>query len=125
MRKTTTSIIPNLILEDKEIKVAWICDMACLPENNIVTKRDEKQKKYRHLGFELKEWRAEYKICVVPVSIVALGGGIKEAIHEVKKIFKEDDLSEKIVGEMQRSILMEGEKIIGQILSGLVQTNFS
>ena len=113
MRKTTTSIIPNLILEDKEIKVVWICDMACLQENNIVTKRDEKRTKYRHLAFELKEWRAEYKIFVVPVSIVALGGGIKEAIHEVKKIFKEDDLSEKIVGEMQRTILMEGEKIIG------------
>ena len=25
-----------------------------------------------------------------------LGGGIKEAINEVKKIFKEDDFSEKV-----------------------------
>ena len=31
----------------------------------------------------------------MPVVIGALGGGIKEAIHEVKKIFKQDDLSEK------------------------------
>ena len=44
----------------------------------------------------------------MPVVIGALGGGIKEAIHEVKKIFKEDDLSEKIVREMQRTILMSG-----------------
>ena len=53
------------------------------------------------------------------------GGGIKEAIHDVKKIFKQDDLSEKIVGEMQRIILMDGETVIQQILSGLVQTDFA
>ena len=49
--------------------------------------------------------------------------GIKEAIHEVKKIFKQDDLSEKIFGETQRTILMEGQTIIRKILSGLVQTD--
>ena len=97
--------------------------MACLQENNIVTKRDEKRTKYRHLAFELREWRAEYKIYVIPVVIGALGGRIKEAIHEVKKIFKQDDLSEIIVRELQRTILMDSQTIIRKILSGLVQTD--
>ena len=83
--------------------------MACPQGSNTVTKRDEKRTKHRQLAFELTERRAEYKIYVIPVAIGALGGGIKEAIHEVKKIFKQDDLSEKIVGEMQRTILMDGE----------------
>ena len=40
--------------------------------------------KYRQLAFELREWRAEYKIDVAPVVIGALDGGIKEAIHRVE-----------------------------------------
>ena len=122
LRKTTTSRRPVLTLEDKEKNMLWILDMACPQENNIVTKRDEKQTKYRQLAFELRE-KAEYKIYVIPVIIGALGGCIKEAIHEVKKMFKQDDLREKLVGEMQRTILMDGETIIWKILSGLVQTN--
>ena len=62
---------------------------------------------------------------MIPVVIGVLGGGIKITIYKVKKIFKQDDLSKKIVGEMQRTILMDGEIIIHKILSGLVQTDFS
>ena len=74
--------------------------MVCPQENNIVTKREKKRTKYRQLAFQLRERRAGYKIYVIPVVKGALGGGIKEAIHEVKKMFKQEDLSEKIVGEM-------------------------
>ena len=123
LRKTTISRRPDLTLEDKEKKILWICVMACPQENNTVTKQDEKQTKYRQLAFELRERRAEYKIYVIPAVIGALSGVIKEAIHEVKKIFKEDDLCEKSVREMQRTILMDGETIIHKILSGFVQTD--
>ena len=68
--------------------------MVCPQENKIAIKRDEKQTKYRKLALELRERRAEYKIYVIPVVRGALGGGIKEVIHEVKKIFKQDDLSD-------------------------------
>ena len=124
LRKTTTSRRPDLTLEDKEKKILWICDMACPQENNIVTKRDEKRTKYRQLAFELSELRAECKIYVIPVVTGALGGGIKEAIHEVKKIFKKDDLNEKIVGEIQRTILMDGERIIRKYCQDLFKPMF-
>ena len=71
------------------------------------------------------ERRTEYKIYVISVVIGDLGGGIKEAILEVKKIFKKDDLSEKIVAEMERTVLMDSETVIRKILSGHVQTDFS
>ena len=73
----------------------------------------------------MRERRVDYKKYVIPVVIGVLGGGIKITIYEVKKIFKQDDLSKEIVGEMQRTILMDGEIIIHKILSGLVQTDFS
>ena len=73
----------------------------------------------------MRERRVDYKKYVIPVVIGVLGGGIKITIYEVKKIFKQDDLIKEIFGEMQRTILMDGEIIIHKILSGLVQTDFS
>ena len=39
LRKTTTARRPDLILELKADKKIWICDMACLQQNNIGAKR--------------------------------------------------------------------------------------
>lgn len=113
-------------LEDKEKKILWIDDIACPQEKNIVTKQVEKPTKYRQHAFELREGSAKYKIYVIPVLVGALGEGIKNAIHEAKKIFKQDDLREKIVGEIQRTKVVDGDIIIWKILSRLVlvQTNF-
>ena len=77
-----------MTLEDKEIKILRLYDMVRPQENNIVTKRDEKRMKYRQLAFELRERKADYKTYTVLAIIGTLGGGIKEAIDEVKKIFK-------------------------------------
>jgi len=54
LRKTTTSWRPDLILEDKERKKTWICDMTCPQQRNIETKRLEKLTKYRQLAFDRK-----------------------------------------------------------------------
>ena len=50
LRKTTTSRRPDLVLEDKEKKKIWICDMACSQQANIAAKRNEKVTKYRQLA---------------------------------------------------------------------------
>ena len=42
-RKTTTYRRPGLTLEDKQDKIVWICDMACLQEENIATKANEQR----------------------------------------------------------------------------------
>ena len=74
-----------------------------------------------HLNWENGEPSTKY---VIPSVIGASGGGIKEAINEVKKKFRQDDLRKKIVGQTQRIKLMGTETIIRKILSGHVQTNF-
>ena len=43
-RKTRTSRRPDLRLDDKEKEILGICDMVYPQENNIVTRRDVKQK---------------------------------------------------------------------------------
>ena len=82
LHKTTTARRPDLILEDKEKKKIWICDMACLQLRNIQAKRLYKLTKYRQLAYETR-----YETMVVPLIIGALGGGVKQIFSDMRKIF--------------------------------------
>ena len=55
LRKTTTAKRQDLILELKTDKKIWICDMACLLQNNIGAKRTENSTKYRQLALQTRE----------------------------------------------------------------------
>ena len=121
LHKTTTSTRPDLILEMKEDRKILICNMACPQQQNIDTKRMEKLTKYRQLAFETKERHPGDVIKVVPVIIGALGGGMKMLKTELKMVFNDQELVDKIAGEMQRMVLMDSESIIHRVISGLIQ----
>ena len=121
LRKTRTASRPDLILEDKEKKKIWICDMACLQQHNIDTKRLEKLTKYRQLAFEEREKRPGYEIVVVPLIIGALGGGMRQITKDMAKVFENGELLKQIVGEIQKTVFMDSETILRKVLSGLVQ----
>ena len=121
LRKTTTARRPDLILELKEDKKIWICDMACPQQNNIETKRIEKMTKYRQLAFETRERRPSYDVYVLPVVIGALGGGIKTLRKDLKKVFHNNELLDEVVATMQKTVLMDSESIIRRVMSGLIQ----
>ena len=113
------------MLEEKQTKTIWICDMACLQENNIEKKRLEKRTNDRQLAFEIREIerRPGFKVKVEPLVISAFGGGIKEILKELENMFEKDDLCERILAEMQKSILMDSEAIIRKVLPGLAQSD--
>ena len=121
IRKTATSRRPNLMLEEKQTKTMWLCDMACLQVDNIENKRLEKRTKYRKLAFEIREKWPGFKVKVAPLVISVFGGGFKEMLKELENIYEKDDLCERIGAEMQKTILMDSETIIRKVLSGLVQ----
>ena len=127
LRKTTTSRRPDLILEDKEKSKIWICDMACPQQANIVAKRHEKLTKYRQLAFELRERRLGYDVEIVPVVIGALGGGIKQVLCDVERVFskhpEKERLAKATVAEMQKTVLMDSESMVRRVLSGLLQAD--
>ena len=62
---------------------------------------NEKLTKYGQLAFEMRERRPGYVIKVVPVIIGALGGGMKMLKTELKTVFNDQELVDKIAGEMQ------------------------
>ena len=95
--------------------------MACPQQQNIDTKRMEKLTKYRQLAFETRKRHPGYVINVVPVMIGALGDGMKMLKTELKTVFNDQELVDKIAGEMQRTVLMDSESIIRRVISGLIQ----
>ena len=88
LRKIATARRPDVTLEDKAKKKIWICHMACPQKRNIEAKRLEKVTKYRQLAYESRERRPEHKILVVPLVIGALGGGIRQIMVDMGKIFE-------------------------------------
>lgn len=121
LRKTTTARRPDLILEDKENKKIWICDMACPQQRNIEAKRLEKLTKYRQLAYETRERRPQHEITVVPLVIGALGGGIKQIMVDMGKIFENKNILKQTICEMQKTVLMDSETTSRKVLSGLIQ----
>ena len=96
--------------------------MACPQQNNIGAKRIEKLTKYRQLAFKTRERRSGYKIYGVPVEVGALGSGIKALKVDLKKIFNNNKLLDKVGAMMQKtSVLMESESIVRRVMSGLIQ----
>ena len=51
----TASRRPDWMLEKKQTKTIWICDMTLPQENDIEKKRLEKKTNYRQLAFEIRE----------------------------------------------------------------------
>ena len=109
------------MLEEKQMKTIWICDMACLQENNMVKNRLEKSIDYWQLASEVQS--PGFKVKVVLLVISAFGGAVKEILKQLENMFEKVDLCEKIVAEMQKTILMDSESIIRKVLSGLVQSH--
>ena len=106
-RKTTISRRPDLMLEEKQTKIIWICNMACPQENDIEKKRLEERTSYKQLAFEIRERRPGFKVSVVSQVTSAFGRSVKEILKELENMFEKDDLCEKILEEMQMTTLMD------------------
>ena len=121
LRLRSSARRPDLTLEDKETKRIWICDMACPLENNIEAKVKEKLDKYQQLVFETRENRVGYRVDVVPLVLGCLGGGIGKLWKNVQKVIETETETERIVKEMQKTVLMDSESIMRKVLSRVVQ----
>ena len=84
------------------------CDMAC-PQHNIETKRLEKLTKYRQLALEMRKRRLGYEIIVVPVTIGALGGGMRTMMGDISRIFEKDEVVKRTAAEMPSALRIDSK----------------
>ena len=59
-----------------------------------------------------RERRPGFKVKVVPLAISVFGGVIKKILKELENMFEKGDLCERIVAEMQKTVLMDSETLI-------------
>ena len=81
--------------------------MACSQQGNIEAKRFKKLTKYRQLAYESRERQPEYEIIVEPLVIGALGGGIRQIMVDMGKVFENKDLLKRTICETQNTVLMD------------------
>ena len=62
-----------------------------------------------------------YNVMVVPLIIGALGGGMRQIAKDLGVIFENNDVKQKTICEMQKTILMDSETMVRKVLSGLIQ----
>ena len=91
--------------------------MACPQVNNIEAKVKEKLDKYQQLAFETRENRVGYKVEVIPLVVGCLDGGIGKSWKNVQKVIETETEAERIVKEMQKTVLMDSESIMRKVLS--------
>ena len=60
----------------------------------------------------------------MPLVINVFGAAVKYILKELENMFEKDDLYERIVAEMQKTIFLDSETIIRKVLSGLVQSDW-
>ena len=53
----------------------------------------------------------------MPLVINVFDGGIKDILKELENMFEKDDLCERILAEMQKTILIDRETIIWKVLN--------
>ena len=77
---------------------------------------------------ELRERGSGFDVTIVSVVIGALGGGIKEVLRDVGRVFSEcldrERLIEITVAEMHNTVLMDSKSIVRKVLPGLVQHEY-
>ena len=78
--------------------------------------------KYQLLAFETWEKRPGYAVEVVPVIIGCPGGGVEKTGKVVAKLTEGKRDVIRTVRTMQQTILLEGETIMGKVLSGIIQS---
>ena len=58
---------------------------------------------------------------MISVIVGALGSGIKVLKFDLKKIFDNNELLEEMVAVMQKTVLINNERIVRRVMSGLIQ----
>ena len=103
---------PDLVFLDKEVKCAYLIDIACVMDRNVVSKETEKIDKYLNLRIELQTlWNT--RVVVVPLVFGALGS----LSNNISDYFRQLKLCGVSVHQLQKTVLLRTATIVRQHLS--------
>ena len=95
--------------------------MACPQEQNIEEIRREELNKYQELAFEMRENCSGFCVEIIPMVIACLGDGINKLQQQIDKLIRHEKEAKWVVRNMQKIVLMEGETLLREVVSKVVQ----
>ena len=102
---------PDIMVMEKNTKNCLIVDVACLVDNNLIMKRNEKLDNYSELRLEIaRMWEKE--ALIVPIIIGAIGSIPNDLECNLNKL----GISYN-VGALQKSVLLGTANILRKVLS--------
>ena len=93
--------------------------MACPLDCNVTEKKKEKIKDYSQLCYDLRRQNPTQRVVFHPLVIVATGR-LSNIKKEVSRVIKETKMTDSIVREMQKIVVVYTQQIIHRILTGLL-----
>ena len=105
--KTIPHNKPDILLVDKDERKAYVIDIACPSDYNVVKKRREKINHYTDLAIEIKSmWQLD-NVVIVPIIIGATGLIHKQFLNDTNKLDVKLNIS-----EMQKAVLLGTSYIV-------------
>ena len=101
---------PDMIVIDKEIKLAKIIDFAIPYDSRVNSKEVEKIEKYHYLAREIKKlWGM--RVTVIPIVIGTLGTTPKK----LKKRLEDIGIETRVT-ELQKTVILHSTRILRKVL---------
>ena len=104
---------PDIVLRDKELKIAYLIDIAVPNTHNIQNTMAEKKRKYNDLSDEIEKMWQLRKVYIVPI-VLSTTGVIPKALHEGLKIL---GIRREVYILLQKAAILNTTRIVRKFLS--------
>ena len=110
---------PDLRVEWKKKQLIEVFDMACPLDCNVIEKEKEKIRDYSQLCYDLRRQNPTNRVVFHPL-VIGTTGRLNSIWKEINSVMDEIKVTDSIVREMQKTVIVYTQQMIDRILTGLL-----
>ena len=110
---------PDLRVEWKKKQLIEVFDMACPLDCNVTEKEKEKIRDYGQLCYDLRRQNPTQRVVFHPL-VIGATGRLSNIKKEVNSVIEDTKVTDSIVREMQKTVVVYTQQMIHRILTGLL-----
>ena len=110
---------PDLRVEWKKKQLIEVFDMACPLDCNVTEKEKEKIRDYSQLCYDLRRQNPTQRVVFHPL-VIGATGRLSNIKKEVNSVIEDTKVTDSIVREMQKTVVVYTQQMIHRILTGLL-----
>ena len=110
---------PDLRVEWKKKQLIEVFDMACPLDYNVIEKEKEKIRNYSQLCYDLRRQNPTHKVVFHPL-VIGATRRLNSIRKEINIMIDEIKVTDSIVREMQKTVVVYTQQMIHRILTGLL-----